>query len=436
MPAGLDFFNIYIMGIIQILTGFCFFTKFLDKKASFLYYLLFVLPVSSVIIAVIENPLTLTLAYGILLVITGVFIYKKEIVPVVLYAVITIEILQVFYGIFNSLLEILIPFIFCFDNKVFGILCIIIGNLALPFSIFCYKILYKYFSYNGITEGHYTAMVLVPVLMLFLTGRYIDSEFYGNINTTDNILNKRHLYLLLIQSLEIADIAFVLFACKKLVENFNLNKELSLLLQEEHFLRQYVEEARINYSKTKALRHDIKNHIMIIKELLYEGKTSQALSYASDIEKMSKEMSFQCNINNPVADILLGNKLGIAKSHGINVTCSLILPYPCPVRDIDFCIILSNMLDNAINACIKMDNMTEKYIYVTGHVQGDFIFIETKNSFNGEKIYKEGTGISNIRAAASKYNGKADTSIQDKTFIISVLLVIPELPENIPVHKS
>lgn len=424
MSAGFDFFNVYIMGIIQMLTGFYFFTKFLVQKTGLLYYLLFAISSAAVIIF-IENSLAVLIIYALLLFISGVFVYKKEIVPVILYAAIIVEILQICYGIFNSLIGILFPFIFCLDNKVSGILFIIIGNLALPFSVFCYKVLYKYFSYNGITGGHYTAMALVPVLMLFLAGRYIDSKFYGNTGTIESILNTKHLYLFLIQLLEIADIGFILFAYKKLLENFNLNKELSLLLQQEHFLKQYVEEARINYNKTKALRHDIKNHIIIIKELLDNGKTDQALSYASDIEKIAEKASFQCNTNNPATDILLGNKLGMAKSYGIDVFCSLMLPYPCTIRDIDFCIILSNMLDNAINACIKMKKEEERYIYVTGRIQGKFILIEVKNTFNGKKIYKESTGMSNIRAAASKYNGKADVSVQDKTFTISVLLVIP-----------
>ena len=61
-------------------------------------------------------------------------------------------------------------------------------------------------------------------------------------------------------------------------------------------------------------------------------------------------MSFPCSTNNPVVDILVGNKLGIAKSMGIDADCSLLLPYPCDIKDIDICIVLSNALDNAIHA--------------------------------------------------------------------------------------
>ena len=60
----------------------------------------------------------------------------------------------------------------------------------------------------------------------------------------------------------------------------------------------------------------------------------------------------------------VGNKLGIAQSMGIDVACSLLLPYPCSLRDIDICIILSNALDNAIQAVKRLDAGMEKYIHV------------------------------------------------------------------------
>lgn len=94
------------------------------------------------------------------------------------------------------------------------------------------------------------------------------------------------------------------------------------------------------------------------------------------MDEITEELSFPCNTNNPVADILIENKLGMAKNMGIDVSCSLSLPYPCMIRDIDFAIILSNALDNAVYACKSMDAHAEKYIRISGKIQGDFIFLE------------------------------------------------------------
>ena len=126
--------------------------------------------------------------------------------------------------------------------------------------------------------------------------------------------------------------------------------------------------------------------------------------------------------------------LGIAENSGIHVHCSLLLPYPCAVNDIDFCIILSNALDNAINACKKMNNNTQKYIHITGSTQGDFLLIEVKNSFQGNKTLKKGTGLTNICSVAEKYHGTVNMKMQDNTFLLNVLLVIPQQAERISQH--
>lgn len=272
-------------------------------------------------------------------------------------------------------------------------------------------------------------MVLTPILMIFLMGEYISSVIYGRTVITygnEVVINAHSCQIFVVQLLGMASLFCIMFSYKKLLENFRLNTELSLLEQEEHFLVQYVEEIKARYEKTKSFRHDIKNHITIVKELLQKEKTVQALNYIMDIKDMAEEMSFPCNTNNPIADILAGNKLSIAKSMGIDTSCSLVLPYPCNIRDIDFCIILSNALDNAINACKNLDNSAERYIRVAGYKQGDFILIEIENSFHGKNMPDEGTGLANIRTAARKYNGAVGIKTENNTFTLSILLVIPQ----------
>lgn len=269
--------------------------------------------------------------------------------------------------------------------------------------------------------------------MIFFMDEYINSIIYGSvaIDGSGIILYTNHYQIFVIQLLGMAGLFCIMFAYKKLLQNFRLSTELSLLEQAEHSLNRYVEEAKTHYEKTKSFRHDIKNHIMVVKELLQNGNSEQALSYIGDMENMAEELSFPCSTNNPVADILVGNKLGIAKSMGIDVSCSLVLPYPCFVRDIDYGIILANALDNAIHACKNMNDDAEKYIRVTGRIQGDFVFIEVENSFQGKGMPEKGTGLSNIKMVAEKYHGAMSIKTQDTTFILSVLLIIPQHPESI-----
>ncbi len=223
----------------------------------------------------------------------------------------------------------------------------------------------------------------------------------------------------------------MMFSYKKLLENFHLHTKLSLLEQEEHSLNQYVAEAKNRYEKTKSFRHDIKNHLAVLKKLLQEGKTEQAVSYMGDMDEITEQLSFLCNTNNPAADILIENKLGMAKNMGIDVSCSLSLQYPCLIRDIDFAVILSNAMDNAVYACKSMDDDDEKYIHVDGKIQGDFILIEIENSCQNKGAFKKGTGLLNIQTVVEKYHGAVDIKAQNHSFLLSVLLIIPPHSESI-----
>lgn len=435
MADYMDFLNVYIMGNAQVLTGFYFLTSFLQKKVKFYNYLLFALFWTIFIKVIPTDRITEILVYILLLTVSGIFACHAEWKSVILYAALTVEIMQLSYGIVNSLLSILYPMMFPFEQKIVGILFMLTGNIiALLLAVLCYYITYRYFSYYETVKKQYVLMILTPVLMIFLIGEYINSIIYGYSNVIDDsgmIVYTNHYQMFAIQLLGMVSLFCIMFAYKKLLQNFRLSTELSLMEQEEHSLNQYVEEAKAHYEKTKSFRHDIKNHITVVKGFLQNGKLEQALHYIGDMEGMTEELSFPCSTNNPVADILVGNKLGIAKNMGIDVCCSLCLPYPCYVRDIDFCIILSNALDNAIQACKNMDCSVEKYIRVTGRVQGDFVLLEIENSFQGNGLFRQGTGLSNVKTVAEKYHGAMSIKTQDTSFILSVLLIIPQQSESI-----
>lgn len=430
----LDFFNHYIMTGVQIFIGFHFYTKFLKKKVKPIGYLPFAILGTVIIQTIKARNIVEFVLYVLLLSVSGLFLYKIHNISVVLYAVITVEIMQFMFGIFNSILSILYPLTVTANLKLTGIIFMLLGYLALPTAIICYYIADRFFSYDETINSQYTLMFLTPTLMIFLIGEYINSTIYGNTiitNSSRKIIGANHYQMLIIQFLGIASLFCIMFSYKKLLENFRLNTKLSLLEQEEHSLSQYVMEAKERYEKTKSFRHDIKNHITVLKNLIQEEKTEQAINYMGGMEEIIEELSFPYSTNNPIADILIENKLGVAKNIGIDISCSLTLPYPCSIRDIDFAVILSNALDNAVNACKNMEHDSEKYIHIAGKIQGDFILLEIENSFQKKGLPRKGTGILNIQTIAEKYHGAVNIKTQDNIFILSVLLIIPQHSESI-----
>ena len=442
MSEYLDFFNIYVIGLIEGTFQFYFLAKILKKKLLPPFYFLF--GVCAVIVTRVLSVGTVTgfVAMVFLLTVCGILVCHADFKSSLLYAALTTEIMLLCYGIVKSLIGLLYAWLPYFFYDTAGI-----AAASLFLTGFCYYMVYRHFSRDvfyprDAAHPFYTAsemqqmfLVFIPILMIFIMSEYINTlsfdyqyVVFEEDGSFEYLLS--HWQLLAMHLLELLSLFCILFSYKKLQQNFRLSTEISLLEQEEYSLNRYVEEAKTRYDETKSFRHDIRNHIAVVKNLLQSGKMEEAVSYMEDMDDIAEKMSFPCSTNNPVVDILVGNKLGIAKSMGIDVDCSLLLPYPCSLRDIDICIVLSNALDNAIQAC-KCPDGIEKYIHVSGRIQGDFLMMEIENSFHGKGAFKKGTGLSNVKKVAEKYGGAMSIETQENRFVLHVLLIISQHPEGI-----
>ena len=437
MVEYLDFFNIYIIGFIEGVFQFYFLAKTLKKKLLYPFYFLF--GVCAVIATRFLSVGTVTgfVVMVFLLTVCGILVCHADFKSSLLYAALTTEIMLLCYGIVKSLIGLLYAWLPYFFYDTAGIAAMLASEAAsLLLTGVCYYMVYRYFSDYTASEMQQMFLVFIPILMIFIMSEYINTLSFDyryvvleEDGSFEYLLS--HWQLLAMHLLGLLSLFCILFSYKKLQQNFRLSTEISLLEQEEHSLNRYVEEAKTRYDETKSFRHDIRNHIAVVKNLLQSGKLEEAVSYMEDMDDMAEKMSFPCSTNNPVVDILVGNKLGIAKSMGIDVDCSLLLPYPCSLRDIDICIILSNALDNAIQAVKRLDAGMEKYIQVSGRIKGDFLMMEVENSFHGKGAFKKGTGLSNVKKVAEKYGGAMSIETQENKFVLHVLLILSQHPEGI-----
>ncbi len=438
MAEYLDFFNIYVIGLIEGTFQFYFLAKILKKKLLPPFYFLF--GVCAVIVTRFLSVGTVTgfVAMVFLLTVCGILVCHADFKSSLLYAALTTEIMLLCYGIVKSLIGLLYAWLPYFFYDTAGIAAMLASEAAsLLLTGVCYYMVYRYFSDYTASEMQQMFLVFIPILMIFIMSEYINTlsfDYQFVVLEEDGSFEYllSHWQLLAMHLLGLLSLFCILFSYKKLQQNFRLSTEISLLEQQEHSLNHYVEEAKTRYDETKSFRHDIRNHIAVVKNLLQSGKLEEAVSYMEDMDDMAEKMSFPCSTNNPVVDILVGNKLGIAKSMGIDVDCSLLLPYPCGIRDIDICIVLSNALDNAIQAVKRLDAGMEKYIHVSGRIQGDFLMMEIENSFHGKDAFKKGTGLSNVKKVAEKYGGAMSIETQENKFVLHVLLIISQHPEGIP----
>lgn len=176
----------------------------------------------------------------------------------------------------------------------------------------------------------------------------------------------------------------------------------------------------MRYEQTKAFRHDIANHLSVLDGLLNSEKLDESKAYLRKLKTASASLSFPYQTGNPVVDILVSEKLGLAKE--IKAEVSLLLPRPCGMDDFDLCVIFANALDNAINACQSAEGT--KWIRIRGERQGDFYMLAFENTCSDEPLPPAGTGLTNIRSVAEKYHGATLTEKTGQWFSLNVLLNI------------
>ena len=336
-----------------------------------------------------------------------------------LAAVLAFYISQLSFGIINSVEAALFPrFI---GSPLLYLLLLAAQILFLMLCAGCYCAVLKLLAWTEDSQTPYIGLLLFPGLFFFAAELYILEtaySFFAPMVSLEEV--GKHSTLLLLQVMGLAALLCTLYAYRQLCKGFQAQAELQSLTQAARAQKVYITEAQARYEQTKSFRHDIKNHLSVLDGLLKNGKPEEGREYLKKLEAVSEALSFPYQTGNPVVDILLGEKLGLAKE--IEAEVSLVLPKPCGIDDFDLCVLFANALDNAIAACRANDGA--KAIRISGKQQGDFYMLTFENTCSDGPLPPAGTGLSNIKAVAEKYHGAMLTEKIGRQYYLSVLLNI------------
>lgn len=336
-------------------------------------------------------------------------------------SVLTVSISQLSFGIVNSVQAILCPRWVNAPHLYLAHILAILSSFLI--CVFCYTAVAKILFFKEDLHSPYLCLLLFPELFFFATEQYILSTSYRTIPTALSFSEiGKHAGLLLIQVLGIVALLCTSYAYQRICRNFHIQSELRSVTQAAQAQKIYISEAQMRYDQTKSFRHDIKNHLSILDALLKNGQLKESRAYLKKLETASTALSFPYQTGNAVVDILLCEKLGIAKANGINTEVSLLLPRPCEIDDFDLCILFANALDNAVAECQSIEE--DPFLSIRGEQQGDFYLLEFHNTCSSTPMPPMGTGLSNIKSVAEKYHGAMSAKKNDTQFCLNILLNI------------
>lgn len=219
----------------------------------------------------------------------------------------------------------------------------------------------------------------------------------------------------------------VLFATlasfKRLRESVRSRQTATALAREVDVQRRYVAEARARYDSYRAFRHDLKNHLLTLSGLLSRGAPTEALSYLQRIDEATGEIAFPIDSGNASVDALLSQKLHSARSRGITVSAEIALRGVTGVSDFDLCVVLANIVDNAMEANIAPQTK-RSFIDLAVSAMVGFLVIRVRNGCPEGRIIIEGQGLRNVRAVAEKYTGTLEVSVSAGVATTAVLLCL------------
>ncbi len=214
-------------------------------------------------------------------------------------------------------------------------------------------------------------------------------------------------------------------------DNLDMEKKLSDMQHDYEKQQDMAEEIRRIQDQIRALKHDMKNHTLVILSYLEENRGEDAKSYAGEILDKLNKMYTYVNVGNSLLNYIINNKLSKAKEQGIEIKAeieNLAFEY---MDSVDFSALLNNLLDNAIYGALDSSG---KKIEVQISSQKGFDIITVKNSIDASVLEtnpefvstKEepghGYGMKQIKSIAEKYNGNIDIYEKNKMFIVSIML--------------
>ncbi|EJP6471452.1 GHKL domain-containing protein [Clostridium botulinum] len=228
------------------------------------------------------------------------------------------------------------------------------------------------------------------------------------------------------------------YTFKKMLEG-QLEEEKSLLMEQQFKLQlTHTNNIEMLYKGIKSIIHDMNNHVSCLKNLAATNNIEDIKKYLININETISNLDFKIKTGNSISDAVINEKYNIAKDNKIEFICDFLLPKETLLEPVDLCVILSNTLDNALEACMKItDSNLPKKICIKSYIKNMYLIIEVSNNTKDKIQYSKnkivsskndknnhGIGISNIKTVTKKYNGTIDILEEKHKFIINIMLKI------------
>lgn len=216
--------------------------------------------------------------------------------------------------------------------------------------------------------------------------------------------------------------------------------------QSERFQQQVMghqyEEIKSIYINMRGWRHDYHNHLQVMKAQLALGNLAEARQYLDELERDLDRVDTYVKSGNLMVDAILNSKLSLAQQKEIAVNCKAQVPEQIPVEDVDLCVILGNLLDNALEACEQIPKK-QRFLRVYMIVNKSQLYLSVQNAAKEELNFDErnyitskrgnhGFGMKRVKAMVDKYEGYLNLANEPGIFAAEVTMPLKTAGSKTP----
>lgn len=206
------------------------------------------------------------------------------------------------------------------------------------------------------------------------------------------------------------------------------HKMLNVQIGNQHNM---IEKTSELYEETRALRHDMKHYFTTFGEMLRHGDTELVMQEMDKIVNIDLNNVQIINLSNSILNAAINDKLNVCRRMDIKTDIK-ISGTVSENMSMDMALIISNLMDNAIEA---QANLKEKFIKLA--MQEDFqnIILEVRNNINrpvlkqGEELIthkkdklRHGYGVKNVKRIIRKYDGYIDIREEGQHFVVTIIV--------------
>lgn len=288
---------------------------------------------------------------------------------------------------------------------------------------------FKYKDMDRVDNGVWLRLFVIP---LFTMATVISILFFFTDGTT---AGQKHTLIFITVGMLLVNIYVFYMFRDILVNESQLQKDKLLLERAEQTekMYQFISE---NYEKQRKREHEFRNQLFILWNLIEKGENAQAHDL---MLQYTEEIDLDANLfdtNNVIINTILNTKYKMAKKQNVLFVVQIGDLSMIPIQNRDMVVILTNIIDNALEACEKVKDK-KKYIKLKVQKEHENLMISCENSFDGivyrdkdkylttkkEESESHGIGICNIKEVALKYNG--DCIIRTDEFKFRIIVSVP-----------